>query len=221
MKCTFSIRMPGEEHLLILQTLNMLKQNHIWEEGIFLKKFLKKLKAGGKKVAGKIVNWWKTRKRFKTKDNESHKIFFKGKGKSVQLMIASKPQPYTTYLRNLSTKNQTQQFKDSKKKALDYARRVDAFANKLSDRKFESPKNDGIRKLKKQYLNQLNKAMDSLVDVTKNLGVDLAPKKSVVKHSGNHGHQMEVEANPLSKIEGNTKGSPGNQPYAAAEVRAY
>jgi hypothetical protein len=58
----------------------------------------KSLLGKGKDAVAGIVEWWKQRKTFKNKDGESHTLFFKGKGKSAELMMASNPTEIEKYL---------------------------------------------------------------------------------------------------------------------------
>lgn len=57
----------------------------------FAKKAFKSGKAGLKKVKDKVLSWWKKEKKFKNKKGESHRIYFKKKGKKYVGMIASSP----------------------------------------------------------------------------------------------------------------------------------
>lgn len=62
----------------------------------FLVNLVKKLFKGGKALVksakGKILQWWKFKKPFKSEDGKSHTISYKGKGKSAKLVIESTPQ---------------------------------------------------------------------------------------------------------------------------------
>jgi hypothetical protein len=53
-------------------------------------KYKKTVYKGKEKVAG-IVEWWKAKKQFNTEEGETHTLFFKGKGKFAELMVASTP----------------------------------------------------------------------------------------------------------------------------------
>ena len=71
----------------------------------WVKKVFKKGKAKAKKMAGKLVQWWKTKKKFKNKGGENHTLFFKGKNKNAKLYIASnKPLDVLTYINGLKGK---------------------------------------------------------------------------------------------------------------------
>jgi hypothetical protein len=59
---------------------------------------VKKLLGAGKAIAGKVVAWWKQRKRFTTPEGETHTISVQGEGKTARLMIASQEQEYRGYI---------------------------------------------------------------------------------------------------------------------------
>lgn len=51
----------------------------------------RKFKRKAKKVKDKIVNWWKFRKRFRLKNNESHSLQVRGKPPRARIIVASSP----------------------------------------------------------------------------------------------------------------------------------
>ncbi|WP_299135896.1 DNA/RNA non-specific endonuclease [uncultured Tenacibaculum sp.] len=55
------------------------------------KKLVKKGKAKVKKGVKGLLQWWKKKKKFKAKDGKSHTLYYKGKGKSAKMMVASTP----------------------------------------------------------------------------------------------------------------------------------
>ena len=81
------------------------------------KGWVRKIWKGGKKVAGKVkgklVDWWKARKKFKNTAGESHTLFFEGKGKAAKLMIASKKTKVEKFLDNYPNKT-SQEYIDAK-----------------------------------------------------------------------------------------------------------
>jgi hypothetical protein len=61
------------------------------------KKFARKLYGKGKAAVGKVVEWWKKKKLFKTRKGESHQVYFKGDAKNPIAMVASdNPEPVTS-----------------------------------------------------------------------------------------------------------------------------
>lgn len=63
----------------------------------------KKLFAKGKEVAGRVLDWWKQRKRFKAA-GESHEMYFLGAEKSAQLMMSSDPQRVQSFVNKVAGK---------------------------------------------------------------------------------------------------------------------
>ncbi len=55
------------------------------------RKLVKKGKAKVKKGIKGLLQWWKKKKKFKAKDGKSHTLYYKGKGKSAKMMVASAP----------------------------------------------------------------------------------------------------------------------------------
>lgn len=45
-----------------------------------------------------VVNWWRTRKEFRTADGEEHALFFAGRGRDAALMMASSPKSFAQVL---------------------------------------------------------------------------------------------------------------------------
>jgi hypothetical protein len=62
---------------------------------------VKKLFAAGKAVAGKIFEWWKTRKQFKAADGQTHSLYFKRSGEKASLMLASEERPAKDHLNDV------------------------------------------------------------------------------------------------------------------------
>jgi hypothetical protein len=59
---------------------------------------IKKIIGAGKAVAGKIVAWWKQKRKFTTPEGETHTIFVGGESAAGPIMIATKEQPYRDYI---------------------------------------------------------------------------------------------------------------------------
>jgi len=70
------------------------------------KGLVKKGKAKVKGAVGKVIQWWKKKKKFKTSDGEKHTLYFKGEGEKAKLMRASKdPKELTDFLASLKLKS--------------------------------------------------------------------------------------------------------------------
>jgi len=80
-----------------------------------VKKLFGKAVAGAKAVAGKLVEWWKTRKALKTPEGESHSLYFAGQGKSSKLTVASAPMEVKAFVASKAAEIKAD--KSGKKKA--------------------------------------------------------------------------------------------------------
>ncbi len=79
---------------------------------------------------GKVVGWWKAKKKFTADDGESHSLYFKGSAKSAQLTIASKPRLYSAFISQVSVSGKSAKFKKAKSEAQAVAKKIDANRNK-------------------------------------------------------------------------------------------
>ncbi len=68
------------------------------------KKAWKKMKGGAKKVKEKVVEWWKIKVGFVTNSGEKHNIFFKKKGSTNEIQIASNEQSIRQFLNDINAK---------------------------------------------------------------------------------------------------------------------
>ncbi len=75
------------------------------------KAFRKLVRKGKKKVKGavnKLFNWWKFKKPIKSKDGSKHSIYYKGKGKSAELVVESTPRTIAQILKDTGAKSKNQ-----------------------------------------------------------------------------------------------------------------
>lgn len=61
----------------------------------------KKAKDTAMKYGGKIINFLKIRKKFKTNDGEIHTLYYENKGENGTLMVASKPKTFEAFLKQI------------------------------------------------------------------------------------------------------------------------
>jgi hypothetical protein len=66
-----------------------------------------------KAAAGKVVNWWKTKMRFKTKSGERHTLKFDDRGGKKVLMVYSDPKDVFDYLKSPSVDQKDPRVKDA------------------------------------------------------------------------------------------------------------
>jgi hypothetical protein len=59
-----------------------------------------RIRRGARNMRDRVANWWRIRRRFRTRSGKSHTLFFRGTGRSAQVMIASREQLLARYLRD-------------------------------------------------------------------------------------------------------------------------
>lgn len=160
------------------------------------KKFVKGAKNTAKKVKDKLVQWWKKKKDFKTKNGKSHSLTFKGEGKKAKLEARSKVFgviPVTDLKRKLSNvkKGITDQQKND---LITEATSLET----LLDKKETETKAESIQK-------SLNK-IAGILKAT-NILDDTSQPPSKVTWKMDKGRAGKVEANPLTEQPGNTQGA--------------
>jgi len=101
----------------------------------FVKGIFGKAKAGvkkgvrkGREKVAQLIDWWRAKKSFTAKGGVTHTLYFSGKGKEAQLMIASPGGVYTQFMLRLTARDKRQ--REAKKKAVDIARQIDALKRK-------------------------------------------------------------------------------------------
>jgi hypothetical protein len=169
------------------------------KEGV--KKGATKVKEKGKEVVGKIFEWWKMKKEFKTKDGESHSIFFRRKNKNVKLMVASETEDVATLLKN---NIEDPEFDKANTTWIE-------IKNIMVLGKDQSKKNT----INEKSLSQL------LVELSVSLGkmkINFEVPLSNVTYSFSGNRANKVIANPLTHRPGNTKGS---EPKEGEDPKGY
>ena len=119
----------------------------------WVKKLFKKGKAAAKKAAGKLVQWWKAKKKFKGKDGKKHKLFFKGSEKNAKLMVASNETTFESFIRSITVE---QEYKQKKDKAISIANTIDSIKNRETAAASKDQVKKNKEKKKKDLQDQLN-----------------------------------------------------------------
>ncbi len=133
------------------------------------RKFIGKGKAAvakGKEVTGTVVAWFKMRRSFKTTKGESHKLFFKKRGKRVSLRVASAEEDYDQFLNRARQILGQQRPRKSAMKEL--IQKADRLSRSL---------NNEITK-KKVNENEVRAKLDEIGKVTREL-IDLLAEKDI------------------------------------------
>jgi Domain of unknown function (DUF4157) len=63
--------------------------------------------SGARRAVAAVVNWWRTRKTFRSSDGQSHSLYFAGEGAAARLTVASVPTPVVAWLGTIATAAQS------------------------------------------------------------------------------------------------------------------
>ncbi|RZJ67148.1 MAG: hypothetical protein EOO47_25105, partial [Flavobacterium sp.] len=184
----------------------------------------KKTKEHGKVSKG--IEWWNDKITFENVENANHTLYFKGNGKDTELYMQSKDDHVVSHLNNAKKVAQT----ESERKSVEagtthYKNHVLPLNKKLNkletDRiKLEEANVDGRNdtkiaaniKLATEQNDLQDKALEKLSILFRAIKFDddvqpTTVKTQVISKQDSMGRALEVEANPLTWMPGNTKGS--------------
>ncbi len=168
----------------------------------------KKVKKGAQKVGEKIkaaLLWWKKEKKFKDKAGQSHRIYFKGKGKSAKLRVQSRDQAVTEAL--AAKEADGNPIKLKKQEALAVYQTINATLEQIYQKeaaldKAKKDQKDPIRTQISTLSTTLDTNIQSLGDKMQHLSIGdavLAKSKFTPLPDG-------AKMDPLSNLPGNSKG---------------
>lgn len=126
------------------------------------KKFVKGAKKKAKKVKDKLVQWWKAKKKFKGGDGKQHKLYFKQKGKTANMMVASDIQTFADFMKHIKSVAKTKDQKTLLKQAQTKA----AEADKIIQRRTGAATDDATKKNQKEKQKDLQEKLNELSPIT-------------------------------------------------------
>ena len=181
----------------------------VWEKG---KALLGKVVGGVKGAVGKVVAWWKTKKKFKGADSQNHEMYFKGEGKAAKLWIQSDATPFETFIQNVPADPGPKL--QAKQNALKTARKMDELRNKAAtpDGTLSDPDTKNLQDLWDQLA----------VDVAElfGCGVSSAPKYGALSSPAGWGSGMLLLT--LAKPKGGSKPTvTGNSKFDNLNIRRH
>lgn len=190
----------------------------------FARKIIARVKGGAKKVKDKakekieqLINWWKEKRKFKSKDGGSHSIYYQGEGRSAHLMVASDPDRIESFLarKQQDDKAPADQKAVAKEAAAQY-KQVQASEDKLeklraarekvssSDKNAYRAATSAVNAEIRNFRNELD-ALKTILARASFENEDDALVRTHVAH--NAGGDKSSIALPLTYLSGNTKGS--------------
>ncbi|WP_295213433.1 hypothetical protein [uncultured Chryseobacterium sp.] len=200
-------------------------------------KLLSKIGVGGKKdkkekktvERGKIskgIEWWNDKIAFENVENAKHTLYFKGEGKDAKLYMQSKDDHVMNHLNNAKKAAGTKSEEESVNAGIAHYQNevlpLNYKLNKLEGDRIKltndnkDGKNDAKIEANEKATKEQNKlqdvALETLAKLFKAIKFDdevqpTTVKTTVTSKQDSMGRALEVEANPLTWMPGNTKGS--------------
>jgi phage-related protein len=132
----------------------------------------KSLKKKGKEKLKQLVEWWKVKKTFKAADDKTHTLYYKGKGSSASLMVASTPMTIPEFLSKvngeidkLPDEEKKKQAKANHSKASSSYTAIESTKNQIAQQKDLSIQQKLQKKIKDEMA-VLSHSMASLVGLS-------------------------------------------------------
>ncbi|PVV49405.1 hypothetical protein DD829_22765 [Chryseobacterium sp. HMWF035] len=191
------------------------------------KKDKKEKKIGEHGKASKGTEWWNDEIIFKNIENVNHKLYFKGEGENAKLYMQSTPNYVINHLNKAKEVAQTASERKNVEAGITHYKNVlmplnDKLSRLENDRiKLTKDNKDGKNNAKitakEKSISEQNELQDKALEKLSILfqaikfddGVQPTTVKTfVTSKQDSMGRALEVEANPLTWMPGNTKGSP-------------
>jgi hypothetical protein len=131
------------------------------------------------KVKEKVLAWWKIDKKFKDKAGNQHRLFFKGKGSTAVLMVASSPQAFADFITSVQIDQNDEASLTAKIEALAIAKQIDSEKQKnvTGSNRTETKQN---QEKKKQELERLINQLSSYAKALFGVSEDELPNSEIV-----------------------------------------
>jgi hypothetical protein len=190
------------------------------------KKDKKEKKIGEHGKVSKGIEWWNDEITFKNIENANHKLYFKGEGENAKLYMQSTPNYVVNHLNKAKEVAQTASEKKNAEAGITHYEselmplneklgRLENERIKLTKDNKDGKNNEKIT-AKEEAISKQNKLQDKALEKLSILfkaikfddGVQPTTVKTfVTSKQDSMGRALEVEANPLTWMPGNTKGS--------------
>lgn len=191
----------------------------------------------------KGLEWWNDKITFKNVENATHKLYFKGEGEGAKLYMQSKDDHVMNHLSNAKKAAQTESEEKSVVTGKTYYENqvlpLNIKLNKLENDRIKLTNNnkegrndaqiEANEKATKEQNYLQDKALEKLSILFRAIKFDddvqpTTVKTQVTSKQDSMGRALEVEANPLTWMPGNTKGSgpyqdPVGWDYATEDMR--
>ncbi|MBG6204909.1 hypothetical protein IWQ48_006079 [Labrenzia sp. EL_13] len=168
----------------------------------FAKKLWGKTKQGAKKIKDAVLNWWKAKRNFTSRDGGEHKLYYKGTGSNADLWIASKPTAIQVFLNKKIAETDDATQKGIFKTALKQYQTVLTHESALQKLVSKNAPKSQITSEEVKFRAALDKVTATMRTADLGSAEDIQTQVTFTD-----GSTKSAYAIPLTRLEGNTKGS--------------
>lgn len=203
----------------IIQRVQTFIAQKVEQAFVAIRSGVQRLMAAGRDIAGRVMNWWTARKNFRAADNKNHELYFQGTGRNARLILASdNPEPVAEKIRKARDATTDTDLKARYTTALRTVTRIEGEIDALKstsglERSAGTAtvgtatvvtENGTISATVTAKLDELDRTLAPLpIDGATNI-----PVTRVTFQKFGDGRSWKVLAEPLTKFQGNTRGTP-------------
>jgi hypothetical protein len=171
------------------------------------------LQAGRNAVAA-VMNWWNAKVTFTAADGHEHALYLEGDEDNQQLMIASNPIQFQTFIGNVEANNNPEKT-EAKQMALDKAQEIDTEKRRRIDRSLSEEKQEIATTTKKNRIQELLQELRPLVEIFFGTDRPEGPPERLLPGTDSVGFGQSMD---IKELHLTNKPSDGSTPTQAAQV---
>ena len=168
----------------------------------------------GRNAIDAVMNWWNARVTFTAADGHEHAIYLEGDEENQQLMIASNPIQFETFIRNIETDNNPERA-DAKVLALSKAQEIDTEKRRRIDRTQSEEQQEIDGNAKKNRIQELLQELRPLVEIFFGTDRPEGPPERLLPGTDPVGFGQSMD---IKELHLTNKPSDGSTPTQAAQT---
>ncbi|MEB2783087.1 eCIS core domain-containing protein [Algoriphagus persicinus] len=168
----------------------------------------------GRNAVSAVLNWWNARVTFTADDGHEHAIYLEGDEENQQLMIASNPIQFETFIRNIETINNPERT-EAKLLALSKAQEIDVEKRRRIDRTQSEEQQEIAGTEKKNRIQELLQELRPLVEIFFGTDRPEGPPERLLPGTDSVGFGQSMD---IKELHLTNRPSDGSTPTQAAQT---
>ncbi|SFA75432.1 eCIS core domain-containing protein [Algoriphagus aquimarinus] len=168
----------------------------------------------GRNAVDAVMNWWNARVTFTAPDGHEHAIYLEGDEDNQQLMIASNPIQFQTFIGNVEANNNPEKA-EAKQVALSKAQEIDTEKRRRIDRSLSEEQQEIATTAKKNRIQELLQELRPLVEIFFGTDRPEGPPERLLPGTDSVGFGQSMD---IKELHLTNKPSDGSTPTQAAQT---